>query len=811
MSVSPESIDLQSGLTMENEDRQKRALWISLLTAAISILIGIGVVLVLIISPTTIGNPRTIIAVGVLAISSIISAFYSKIGKYQFGIGVLILSVLAISLIFPFISSELGLQIGLLTIIFVSGIASATLEGKYASWAIAAAIILGLYNVLMDFFGPQLAPPGKPTVITIVTVVAFLVYLFVILRRYRYYSLRTKMILAFILVSLIPLAILAILTGSRLSNILLAEARSELTSSGRQAARTIDDFLAQTLSNVYIEAQLTDFKEFLLLPPEVRDQSDRKRQALATLDLLKRSRSGLIRTYGLLDTNGINVLDTEESKIGLSEADQVYFSYPIASSQNYVSPVFLEDEGPSIYFSSPVWNDQGEILGVLRFQFNAFILQDVLMGAANQFGSKDLYAVIIDKDHFIRLGHSRDSSLLYKSYAVLTPEQVAELQAENRLPAGTADTLGTNQQDLVDWLRNWKEVPFFSPSAYVLGGKPALSTVSEIRRAPWLVLTRQPMDVVLAVVENQTRLSVLLSIVIALMMAGVALYATQAISAPITHLTSVAEKITQGDLSVRAPVETDDEIGALAKTFNLMTNELQDTLQGLERRVADRTRAIELSSDVSRRLSNILDQGQLVSEVVEQLQSAFGYYHVQIYIFDAEGEFLNMAGGTGEVGKALLERRHRLKRGQGLVGQACETETVIVVSDTSKDPQWLPNPLLPETRSEIAVPILLGDVVLGALDVQDDKIGGISKQDVDLLLTIANQVAIALRNARQFTRAQQQAQRQAQINTIIQQIQGTQTIESALQVAVRELGRVLDVPRTRVKIALSNDDNGKES
>jgi GAF domain-containing protein len=125
---------------------------------------------------------------------------------------------------------------------------------------------------------------------------------------------------------------------------------------------------------------------------------------------------------------------------------------------------------------------------------------------------------------------------------------------------------------------------------------------------------------------------------------------------------------------------------------------------------------------------------------------------------------------------------------------------VIQSPDTRQDSQWLANPLLPETRSEIAVPIILGDQILGALDVQQDRVNGLGKQDVDVLMAIANQVAIALRNARQFQRSEEQTRRQMQMNAILQQIQSTQTIESALQVAVREVGRALNAPRTKVRI-----------
>jgi putative methionine-R-sulfoxide reductase with GAF domain len=234
-----------------------------------------------------------------------------------------------------------------------------------------------------------------------------------------------------------------------------------------------------------------------------------------------------------------------------------------------------------------------------------------------------------------------------------------------------------------------------------------------------------------------------------------------------------------------------------------VNSELETLNQDLEARVAARTRALELSADISRRLSTILDQEELVHTVVEQVQRAFNYYHVHIYLLDAHGENLRMVGGSGDAGRIMLARGHTIPWGHGLVGRAAETALPVVIPDVSREPGWLPNQLLPETRSEIAVPIVRRGQVLGVLDVQHNVERGLGQEDAELLQTISNQVAVALQNARLFQQTQRQAQREMLLASIAERIYDTPDMDSALKVTVRELGRALNKNQTGVRLNIA--------
>ncbi len=170
----------------------------------------------------------------------------------------------------------------------------------------------------------------------------------------------------------------------------------------------------------------------------------------------------------------------------------------------------------------------------------------------------------------------------------------------------------------------------------------------------------------------------------------------------------------------------------------------------LSRRATD----LQTVAEISVTVATSLDALQLLQSLVDLTQSRFDLYHAQIYLLNEDGDTLVLTVGSGEVGQQMIAQGTHipLTTEPSLVAQAARYRQSVIVNDVQADPGFLPHPLLLDTRSETAVPMIAGDMLLGVLDVQDDAVGRFTQQDADILLTLTAQVAVALQNARNFNR-----------------------------------------------------------
>jgi GAF domain-containing protein/HAMP domain-containing protein len=246
---------------------------------------------------------------------------------------------------------------------------------------------------------------------------------------------------------------------------------------------------------------------------------------------------------------------------------------------------------------------------------------------------------------------------------------------------------------------------------------------------------------------------------------GVSLILFNSIKNPIDTLLQTFIRVERGDLSQRAKVESADELGTLAIYFNRMIVRLDELQQNLEKRVDDRTKQLRLSNEVGRIASTILDPEVVITKVVNLITQSFDYYYTAIFIVSSNGRWAELKDASGSAGAILKARRHRLQIGSSsLVGAAISTREPQVALDSGVSAIRFNNPLLPNTRSEIAIPLMMGDRVIGALNVQSTREADFKPDTIVTLQSMANQVAIAIENARLFKEMDQTVEELRLIN-----------------------------------------------
>jgi signal transduction histidine kinase len=262
------------------------------------------------------------------------------------------------------------------------------------------------------------------------------------------------------------------------------------------------------------------------------------------------------------------------------------------------------------------------------------------------------------------------------------------------------------------------------------------------------------------------------NVVIALAAVALAVVAslsmTRSIADPIVDLADTATQISGGDLERTARVDRQDEIGALAEAFNSMTAQLRDLISSLENRVEERTRALQrantalkqralqlqTSAQVGREITSILDIDVLLPRVVETIREAFGYYVVQVYLLDRNTQELVLRASSQD---RRLEHRRLQLDGAGINLAAARSGEAVLANDVSYYPGFLPDRQLPETRSELAIPLRLGNQVIGTLDVHNALVGAFTEEDIVAIQSLGDQIVVAIENAHLYDQSRELA------------------------------------------------------
>ncbi len=259
---------------------------------------------------------------------------------------------------------------------------------------------------------------------------------------------------------------------------------------------------------------------------------------------------------------------------------------------------------------------------------------------------------------------------------------------------------------------------------------------------------------------------------VGLMVAFGASYLAEQLIKPVRRLAEATTRVTAGDHLPIDIEERSDEIGDLARAFNSTTVQLNDLVTRLEERTKDlgqraeeleesnrrsqrRAAQLKASAQVARAVASTLDPDRLLDQVVRIISDHFGHYHTAVFLVDEAGRWAVLRATNSEGGQRLLARGHRLAVGvHGIVGTVIRTGQPRVAHKVHADAVYFAIPELPDTRSEMALPLVARGQVLGALDVQSTEEAAFDEDDVAVLSILADQIAIALDNARLYDASQ---------------------------------------------------------
>jgi GAF domain-containing protein/HAMP domain-containing protein len=546
-------------------------------------------------------------------------------------------------------------------------------------------------------------------------------------------SLMARLVIYFLLLSVVVMGLVGYITFIRAREALKQSAFNKLS-----AIAT----LKEGELNRWIDDQRQDLL-FISQLPEVRDQVEillsheptepEYQGAYASLSksllFIVATKPDLQEIFILTDVGGKIVVSTDKAHEGEYRVTSSFFTRGRLGT--FVQNVYpLPETGkPTMTVATPLSGSTGQPLGVLAAHLDlenmdSIILERTGLGASGETYLVDKFNVFVSEAHFGRQEFPR---------GVHTEGIDAALQGIDGsglyLNYEGAPVIGVYR-----WLDD-RELALLAETYQAGAFAPAR------RLAGTIFLIGLASTGVLAV--------------------GVYLLARQ-ITRPILAIADVATQVASGDLTQMAPVLTEDEVGVLARAFNRMTGQLRELVTSLEQRVADRTRELErrathlqAAADVGHAAVSVHSLDELLLQVTHLISERFGFYHIGIFLLDESGEYALLRAAEGAGGQQMLARGHKLKVGeQGIVGYVTATGKARIALDVGQDAVHFKNPFLPNTRSEMALPLIVGGRVLGALDVQSTEEAAFTQEDIAVLQVLADQVAIAIHNAQLFEELQ---------------------------------------------------------
>lgn len=442
----------------------------------------------------------------------------------------------------------------------------------------------------------------------------------------------------------------------------------------------------------------------------------------------------------VLDFTGEVILSSEPTQEGKSFARSAFFQRGLSGPVIQPATYELSRQGHSIYIAQPVIHITGEVAGVLAARADLIRIEEIMLERSGLGDTGETYLVT---PNFALLTQARDTT--YATENTFVRSEGAQ-RAVDQNQVGTANYINYEGEEVIG---NYRWIP-------------------ELQLA---LLTEQHESEALAPLRDTTNLLIAATLISIILASFAAFYFSQSLAGPLTDLTYTAEQIAGGNLELQVKTDRQDEIGALGFSFNRMTMQLRNLITNLEEAVQNRTLELEQRSDqlkaatdVGRSVATILDTEQLIQQVVELIQGRFNLYYVGLFLVDENRDWAVLKAGTGRAGQAMLARDHKLRVGEGsMIGWSVSNAQARIALEAGEDPVRLATPDLPETRSEAAIPLRSRGQVLGALTVQDRRPNAFDAETIAVFQVMADQVAVALDNAKLFYETQQALEASQQV------------------------------------------------
>ncbi len=282
---------------------------------------------------------------------------------------------------------------------------------------------------------------------------------------------------------------------------------------------------------------------------------------------------------------------------------------------------------------------------------------------------------------------------------------------------------------------------------------------------------------------------------------------------PLEKLSAISQQFSRGDWSQRAVVKRNDELGQLSYSFNQMADNLQDLYQSLESKVEQRSHQLRTASEVALLATSGTNRDDMIRQTVDLLKERFGFFYSAIYLLDEAGEFANLRAASTTDPDLKIPSDLRLPIGpHSVVGQVAETRTSMIIPNLVEDLSFTQShSVMSKSLSEATVPIILGNDLLGVIDIQSDTLNAFESDTLTVLETLANQLATGLRNVLLVESSQVNLEETARLYRSSRQITQSKNVAEVMQTLTDSLSKsqflamVLSVEADNLKVLSFSD------